>query len=133
MDSGGFWFQKKDIMNIHHSEISNLYKKSNKSFSMQDISNQASKINLKENIERVIQILKEEKLDILIVNLTKHDIPFRVVRVIIPQLQPLDHEEYFRFSKRLFEVPKKLGYHREVVTPDNLMLGPPCGMSKGQK
>lgn len=66
------------------------------------------------DIKRILSILREKKMDVIIVNLTTSDVKdigFNVVKVIVPQLIPLhgNHNFPFKGSKRLVEVPKKWG------------------------
>jgi len=67
------------------------------------------------DIDVCSKALAAKGFDILVVDLTTRDVAavgFRVVRVLIPGLQPLHGDHRFRFlgGKRLYQVPKILGY-----------------------
>jgi bacteriocin biosynthesis cyclodehydratase domain-containing protein len=66
--------------------------------------------NIKTDIGTCIDIIKGLGMETIIVDLTRPNIGFSVVRVLIPGLQPTVHSYPRRFSRRLFEVPKLLGY-----------------------
>ncbi len=66
--------------------------------------------DLKESIETCVRLLKKAGLETIVVDLSRPDVPFPVVRVLIPGTQPIDAPGMPRLSKRCIEVPKKLGY-----------------------
>lgn len=84
------------------------------------------------DIEICLAKLADKGLDVVVVDLTTRDVAgvgFRVVRVIIPGLQPLhgDHRRRFLGGKRLFQVPQILGYTKRDTTEDGLYPWPhPC-------
>jgi ribosomal protein S12 methylthiotransferase accessory factor len=54
-------------------------------------------------------------MEIVVAEVTTRDIKeagFTVVRVLVPQLQPLSQDHNIRFlgSQRLYEVPKRMGF-----------------------
>jgi ribosomal protein S12 methylthiotransferase accessory factor len=62
----------------------------------------------------IVNMLRAKEMDILVADLTTQEVAevgFRVVKVIIPQLQPLspDHNARFLANRRLHDVPKRLG------------------------
>lgn len=71
--------------------------------------------NLHENLEFLKSLLNEKDMDAVVVDLTTPDIGslgFKVVKVMIPELVPLEGAHLLRHlgAKRLYEVPKKLGF-----------------------
>jgi ribosomal protein S12 methylthiotransferase accessory factor len=81
------------------------------------------------DIEVCVNALASKGFDVLVVDLTTRDIGelgFRVARVLIPGLQPLHGDHRFRFlgGKRLYQVPKILGYAEECTTEEQLWPWP---------
>lgn len=67
-----------------------------------------------ENLKEALKALSELDLEVIFVEVTTREVKragFRVVRVIIPQLQPLYLDECFPYlgGKRLYNVPIRLG------------------------
>ena len=67
-----------------------------------------------DNIHTLVKLLDEKDLDIISYDLTTLDVDevgFKVVRSVVPGLQPLDinHSRRYEGGKRLFEVPVKMG------------------------
>jgi len=73
-----------------------------------------SSTNIKTDIETCVGIIKDLGMEIIVVDLTRPNIDFPVVRVLIPGLQPIYTPPFFRFSRRLFEVPRRLGYKLSI-------------------
>lgn len=102
------------------NELKHLYQRGKKKIEMHGIEDKSSD-NLKNAIETCSDIFRNMGFDILVVNLTRPEIAFPTVRVIIPGLQPeMTDLSFPRFSKRLYEVPKKLGYMK--TKPKDLFL-----------
>lgn len=84
------------------------------------------------DIDICLTKLADKGLDVVVVDLTTRDVAevgFSVVRVIIPGLQPLhgDHQRRFLGGKRLYQVPRILGYTKQDTTEDELYPWPhPC-------
>ena len=84
--------------------------------------------NFKDSIKKlrcVMSAFKEKGIDFAIKEVTTPDVAefgFRVVKVIIPNLQPLYLDERFRYfgGKRLYEIPKLLGYVDHESNEENL-------------
>jgi len=67
------------------------------------------------DIETCVGKLAQNGFDVLAVDLTTRDVAsvgFRVVRVLVPGLQPLQGDHNFRFlaGDRLYQCPRRLGY-----------------------
>lgn len=62
-----------------------------------------------ENIKLIVKSISDANLNVYVVNLSRKDSPLKTVRVIIPGYQILD-DSLRRNTKRMFEIPKKLGY-----------------------
>ena len=118
---------------LKYCSIKHLHTKSKTGMNMSDIVDVSSKYDLKDNISTIVDILSQHNADVLVVNLSNENIPFPVVRVIIPTLQPADNHENPRFSKRLFEIPKKLGYRKDMPKKEEFMMGPFCGLIDPKK
>jgi ribosomal protein S12 methylthiotransferase accessory factor len=81
---------------------------------LEGIPNMATGSILKD-IQKCVEMIAKRGFDVIVVDITTPDIKevgFSVVRVLIPGGQPLDVEFKYRFlgGKRLYEVPKLLGY-----------------------
>ncbi len=66
-------------------------------------------------IKRCVQMLARKGYEVIVVDITTPDIAgigFRVVRVLIPGLQPLDMDHNWRYlgGRRLYEVPARMGF-----------------------
>jgi ribosomal protein S12 methylthiotransferase accessory factor len=77
------------------------------------------------DIQFCVDALAEKGFDVLVVDLTTRDVEevgFRVVKVIIPGLQPLhgDHRFPFLGGRRLYEVPRLLGYTAQDTEEEGL-------------
>jgi YcaO-like protein with predicted kinase domain len=79
--------------------------------------------DLKAQIQACLADLKTRGLETLYVNLSKPGIALKVVRVIIPGLQPLYAKESPHYSQRLFNLPYLLGYTDKTGTPQDLYEG----------
>jgi len=94
--------------------------------SFQDMENLAS-VDLKDNIEKCVAILRDVGSEVIIVDLSLPEIPFPAVRVLATGLQPLLHEGDMRLSQRFFKVPMKLGLRAEPRAPAEIKMWPLCG------
>ncbi|RLC77587.1 MAG: hypothetical protein DRI61_11270, partial [Chloroflexi bacterium] len=96
----GKWYQELDISFLDKGEIK-------KSFG--ELPNLASD-DLLENIRTCVSLLKKKGYETIVVDLSKPPIPFPVIRVIVPGLQPVERRLSFpRISERCKEMPKRLG------------------------
>jgi thioglycine synthase len=94
--------------------------------SLKDLDNLASS-DLRENIERCVAILRSVGSDIIVVDLSRPDVPFPVVRVLATGLQPLFHKGDMRLSPRFFNVPVRLGLRARPLDRADVKLWPLCG------
>lgn len=81
------------------------------------------------NLKTVVQAIEAKGLDAVAVDLTTSDIDdagFKVVRVVVPQLQPLDVDHNYRHlgGRRLYEVPLRLGLVERSLREDELNTAP---------
>jgi len=81
--------------------------------------------DMAEDLEKAVKILKDKEFDIIIVDLTTRDVKeigLRVVKVLIPGLQPLNgcFHERFLGVKRLYEFPRKAGYVKKKISIKDL-------------
>ncbi len=81
--------------------------------SIDDIPNLSSKSKLG-NVQTLVKMLADKGFDVISYDLTTLDIDevgFKVVRSVIPGLQPLDinHSRRYEGGKRLYEVPVQMG------------------------
>jgi ribosomal protein S12 methylthiotransferase accessory factor len=77
------------------------------------------------DLERVVAIFAERRMDVIALDLTTPDVAecgLRVTRAMIPALQPLDADYLHRFlgGHRLYEVPCRMGYTEFPTTIENL-------------
>ncbi|WP_211882176.1 YcaO-like family protein [Pseudarthrobacter albicanus] len=80
-------------------------------------------------LHRAIGLLHEAGLDAIVIDLTTPDTAqcgFCVVKVVIPELQPLDADYRKRFlgGRRLYELPRRLGFSDREVSPADLNPDP---------
>jgi ribosomal protein S12 methylthiotransferase accessory factor len=90
------------------------------------LKNQAT-LNIKENIERLVSILKEIDSEAIVVDLSQPDIPFPSVRVLATKLQPIIRKDSVRLSQRFFDVPVKLGLRSRPIPKSEVKIWPICG------
>jgi len=85
-----------------------------------------------EDCKILVELLRERNLEAHVVDLTTvdiNDVGFKVVRVVIPGMQPLDLEHTCPHlgGKRLYEVPVNLGFVKEPLKENELNPDPhPC-------
>ncbi len=101
---------------------------SKREISINDIEN-ASNTSLVENIRSLVSFLKEKDLEVIVAELTTPDIDeagFKVARVIIPGMQPLDINHNWRYlgGERLYSVPHDLGFSKAPTFEDALNQNP---------
>jgi ribosomal protein S12 methylthiotransferase accessory factor len=89
-----------------------------------DLPDQKSESML-ENIRTLIERLEQNGLDVILIDLTTSDIDdagYKVVRAVIPGLQPLDTNHNYRHlgRERLYKVPVKLGLRETPLDPEEL-------------
>jgi ribosomal protein S12 methylthiotransferase accessory factor len=78
-----------------------------------------------EDVQTLVAKLAEGGFEVVYADLTTPDVAqfgFKVVKVIIPGMQPLDFGALTRHlgSKRLYDAPKRMGYDIEYKHPDEL-------------
>ncbi|MCH5584457.1 TOMM precursor leader peptide-binding protein [Shimazuella sp. AN120528] len=85
-----------------------------------------SKTDLKEDLEHVIQILRQQHRHIFVVNQTTSELRkqnLHCVKVIIPGMLPMTfghHLTRLTGLPRVLEIPKKLGYTKNTLTMEQL-------------
>ena len=62
------------------------------------------------------------------VNLSRPEVVFPVVRVLVTNLQPIINCSNPRFSKRLFEVPVIMSWRKTKLRPGEINLRNLCGI-----
>jgi len=77
------------------------------------------------NVNTLVDLFREKGLDVIIKDLTTPDIDgvgFKVVRAVIPGLQPLDVNHAYRYlgGKRLYEVPCQMGLSAHPMAEEDL-------------
>jgi ribosomal protein S12 methylthiotransferase accessory factor len=117
-DRALFWSHKKMIKHLNFLLENKSAKSINKIF------DQSSDSDLK-NFNTVLKILNNHDLEVVFTDITIpriNEIGFKVVKVIIPQLQPLYLNEQFKYlgGERLYKVPKILGYTKDETKEDDL-------------
>jgi len=86
-----------------------------------------SATDLKVCIERCLTVLRDIGSEVIVVDLSRPDVPFPVVRVLATELQPLIRKSERRISARFFEVPVKLGFRARPRSPAGIEIWPLCG------
>jgi ribosomal protein S12 methylthiotransferase accessory factor YcaO len=84
-------------------------------------------LNIKENIEILVSILKEIESEVIAVNLSQSEIPFPSVRIMATKLQPYINKDSLRLSQRFFDVPVKLGFRNQPILKSEVKIWPICG------
>jgi len=117
-ERGLFWADKKMIKHLNFLVKNKLIKDVSK------IPNHFSSRNSK-NFNTVFKILKKHSLEAVFVDVTTsqiNKIGFKVVKVIIPQLQPLYLDEDFKYfgGRRLYSIPRVLGYTKAKTKEEDL-------------
>jgi ribosomal protein S12 methylthiotransferase accessory factor len=95
-----------------------------KQISFQDIKNRSDK-NMINNLKILVNELKEKDLNVVVKELTTVDVDevgFKVVRVVVPGMQPLDvnHNSRHLGGKRLYEVPCQMGLKSRPLAEEDL-------------
>ena len=85
--------------------------------------------DVKENIETCLKRLADLGLEVIAVDITSSDVEelgFKVVKVLIPGLQPIDFGMEFPHigGKRLYEAPVRMGYRKHIPAPQQLNYYP---------
>lgn len=78
--------------------------------------NEKKDVNVKDKVVQIVKLLKEKNYNVLVKDITTPDVNqvgFYCLRVIVPQLLQMGgaYPFYFLGGKRLYEVPKMMGYH----------------------
>jgi ribosomal protein S12 methylthiotransferase accessory factor len=95
---------------------------------IEEVKNKSSN-NVYRDIQTCLDIFKKKNFDVIVVDITTRDIAevgLKVVRVIIPKLQPIHGDHNFKYlgGKRLYQVPVELGYFEKEKTPEELNAYP---------
>lgn len=82
-------------------------------FSLSELTDKSSQSSL-QNVKTLMSMIKAKDLDIILFDLTTpdiHEAGFKVVRTIIPGMEPLDVNHALRYlgGKRLYQLPFQLG------------------------
>ncbi len=83
--------------------------------------------DIKANINLCVDILRKVRAEVFVVDLSLPEMFFPVVRVCVTNLQPYCNRENQRFSRRLFNVPAKLGYRDHPLKTDEIQIRALCG------
>ncbi len=83
------------------------------------------------NINTTMELLKEKGLETIALDITTPDIDeagFKVVRAIVPGLQPLDidHNTMYLGGKRLYQAPCNAGLLERPLKEEELNMAPHC-------
>lgn len=94
----------------------------------QDFESHAS-VDVKENIETCVERLARLDLEVIVVEITTPDMKelgFRVVKVLVPGMQPIDFGVRWPHlgGHRIYEAPVRMGYRRAKAQPWELNLFP---------
>lgn len=97
---------------------------SSRSLALEEIPNLSSK-DVLENIAVCLKALSDKDTDVIVVDITTPDVEeagFKVVKVVIPGLQPLNGNFNYRRlgGRRLYETPKTLGYTEKATQENDL-------------
>jgi ribosomal protein S12 methylthiotransferase accessory factor len=98
--------------------------KSNTLLSVKDLPNVSSESMVK-NVKTLVDMIHHKNLDVIFVDLTTSDIDevgFKVARVVVPGLQPLDIDHEWRHlgGERLYQVPVQLGLLNKPLSEESL-------------
>jgi len=83
--------------------------------------------DLKPAIENCVDVLRRCGAEVIVVDLSRPEMKFPVVRVCVTNLQPIILPYAPRFSRRLFEVPVLMGYRDCPLRPEEIVLRELCG------
>jgi len=97
---------------------------SGQQISIQDIQNRYDE-NMVNNIQHLVDKLNEKDLNVVVKDLTTVDVDevgFKVVRVVVPGMQPLDvnHARRYLGGTRLYEVPCQMGLKSHPLTEEEI-------------
>ena len=92
--------------------------------SLQDINNKYDE-NMVNNVQHLVGKLNEKDLNVVVKDLTTVDVDdagFKVVRAVVPGMQPLDVSHAYRHlgGTRLYEVPWQMGLRSQPLTEEEL-------------
>ena len=115
---------KKQISEMPAEQLEDFLVKNKLIKDVSKIPNHFSSRNSK-NFNTVFKILKKHSLEAVFVDVTTsqiNKIGFKVVKVIIPQLQPLYLDEDFKYfgGRRLYSIPRVLGYTKAKTKEEDL-------------
>ena len=114
LDRGLFWYPLKMIKKI------NFFLNTKRRTGLDEISSFNQK---KLCVEKLLKQLKNKNIHIYFKDLTNvklNGTVFKVVKVISPEIQPMYFDEEFKiFTKRIFEVPRYLGFPEKNISQLN--------------
>lgn len=110
------WPELKNSMNFLTS--------SKNTISVQDLPNSYNP-SMGTNIATLVKLIQDKGMDVIVVDLTLPDVDdagFKVVRAIVPGMQPLDtnHNHKHLGGERLYRVPYKLGLTSRILSEEEL-------------
>lgn len=117
---------------LRTSPIDHLLRKGQSTLGIKDFCNLAAP-GLKDNIAFCIKKLNAYKSDVIVVNFTRPEIGFSVVKVMVDSLQPFYVPAYPRYVERMFTVPRLLGFRKDRSSESELANGVMCGMAEGMR
>ena len=105
---GLFWWEREKIAHL------DFLLKNGKRKKIQALNNTSS-YNAVTDLKVVLRIFEEKRMEVIFVDVTTpeiNELGFKVVKVIIPELQPIHQLERFKYlgGQRLYQVPMALGY-----------------------
>ncbi|MDY3913520.1 MAG: YcaO-like family protein [Phocaeicola sp.] len=121
-------FEDHSIYYTRHPEEQEIFRKwIERSESKSVAYEEESEMSSSSKIKSILKIFKDLGLDIYCKDITTEDIAeenFKVIRVICPQLIPLNgaYGRYYLGGNRLFEVPEKMGFTK--LSFDDLTIKP---------
>ena len=110
--------------------IDHLYAESTRKTRLSAFANQSS-IDLKENINWCVQMLKGFDAEVIVVDLSRPELIFSAVRVCITNLQPIMYSQNPRISKRLYDVPVTMGCRERALGLDDIKFRQILGYRQG--
>lgn len=115
---GLFWWGRDKIVHL------DFLLKNGKRKKIEDLKERSSNDAVKD-LKFILRIFEERHIEVAFVDVTTPDINelgFKVVKVIIPELQPIHLLERFKYfgGKRLYQVPVILGYKNKEPREDEL-------------
>ncbi|MBF1404515.1 YcaO-like family protein [Prevotella histicola] len=111
-------FEDHSIYYTRYPEKQGIFKKWLERPQTKDIAyDEEPELDAKSKIKAILRIFRKNNIDVYCKDITTEDVAeenFKVVRVICPQLIPLNgaYGGYYLGGKRLYEVPEKMGFKK---------------------